>query len=138
LRSNDQLVPGAVEESLRLLNPIRTAMRIVNEDFEYRGTTFTKGTLVALSLSGASRDGETFVDPASFMPTRQNGRDHLAFSFGVHHCLGAALARVELQELLRSILEKWADVELVEPITWKHAKLPVWGPLSIRIAVSPA
>lgn len=138
LRSQPELVVGAVEESLRLLNPIRTAMRIAVEDFEYKGFSFEKGTLVALSLSGASRDGENFIDPASFAPSRENARDHTAFSFGIHHCLGAALARVELQELLRSILDKWADIALVEPITWKHAKLPIWGPTSIRLAVASA
>jgi cytochrome P450 len=136
LRDQPDLVVGAVEESLRLLNPIRTAMRIVNETFEYRGVTFDKGTLVALSLSGASRDPGTFSDSATFDPTRSNARDHLAFSFGVHHCLGAALARVELQEMLRSILDKWTSVDVIEPITWKHAKLPIWGPDRIVLAVT--
>ena len=87
---------------------------------------------------GASRDGAHFAEPESFEPSRTNARDHLAFSFGVPHCLGAALARVELQELLRAILDKWANVALFEPITWKHAKLPIWGPSSIRMAVTPA
>ena len=113
-------------------------MRIATEDFEYKGFTFKKGTLVALSLSAASRDGEHFTESDSFEPSRTNARDHLAFSFGVHHCLGAALARVELQELLRAILDKWANVALVEPITWKHAKLPIWGPATIRLAVNPS
>ena len=136
LRSNPDLVPGAVEESLRLLNPIRTAMRIVNETFDYRGFTFEKGTLVAMSLSGASRDPHTFTGAGTFDPSRANARDHLAFSFGVHHCLGAALARVELQEMLRAILAQWSAIELIEPITWKHAKLPIWGPSRILLAVS--
>lgn len=136
LRSHPDLVVGAVEESLRLLNPIRTAMRIVNETFEYRGFTFEKGTLVALSLSGASRDPSTFSDSSTFDPARSNARDHLAFSFGVHHCLGAALARVELQEMLRATLDKWLTVEASEPISWKHAKLPIWGPARIVLAVS--
>jgi cytochrome P450 len=136
LRDQPDLVAGAVEESLRLLNPIRTAMRIVNETFEYRGFTFEKGTLVALSLSGASRDPGAFADSSTFDPTRSNARDHLAFSFGVHHCLGAALARVELQEILRSILTEWTSVEVAEPIMWKHAKLPIWGPASLRLTIT--
>ena len=111
-------------------------MRIVNETFDYRGFTFEKGTLVAMSLSGASRDPHTFTGAGTFDPSRANARDHLAFSFGVHHCLGAALARVELQEMLRAILAQWSAIELIEPITWKHAKLPIWGPSRILLAVS--
>jgi cytochrome P450 len=136
LQSDPGLVPGAVEESLRLLNPIRTAMRIVNETFDYRGFTFEKGTLVAMSLSGASRDPHSFADAPAFDASRANARDHLAFSFGVHHCLGAALARVELQEMLRAILAQWSTIELIEPITWKHAKLPIWGPSRVMLRVS--
>jgi cytochrome P450 len=135
LRSDRDLIAGAVEESLRLLNPIRMAMRMVHETFEYRGVIFPTGTLIGIGLSGASRDTEHFVDPNEFSPQRGNARDHMAFSFGVHHCLGAALARAELQEALGVLLSKWESVELAEPIEWKHAKLPVWGPASIHLAV---
>ena len=136
LKGSPGLVPAAVEESLRLLNPIRTAMRIANEDFDYRGVHFPKGTLIALSLSGASRDPHQFVDSSVFQPSRGNSRDHLAFSHGVHHCLGAALARAELQEALAVLLENWHEIALVAPIEWKHAKLPVWGPSTITLAVT--
>lgn len=138
LRSDRTLVPGAVEEALRLLNPIRMAMRLVHETFEYRGVVFPTGTLIGIGLSGASRDDEHFADPDEFRPERGNARDHMAFSFGVHHCLGAALARAELQETLAVLLTKWRGVALSAPVEWKHAKLPVWGPAALHLSVDPA
>ena len=137
LRNNPSLVVGAVEESLRLLNPIRMAMRLVHEPFEYRDVHFPAGTLVGIGLSGASHDDAHFTDPGSFEPSRANARDHMAFSFGVHHCLGAALARAELQETLSVLLRTWESVELAAPVEWKHAKLPVWGPSALRVSVRP-
>ena len=137
LRTDRTLIPGVVEESLRMLNPIRMAMRLVDESFEYRGVEFPVGTLIALNLSGASRDTAEFAEPDRFDPVRENARNHFAFSFGVHHCLGAALARAELEELLSAVVDRWGSVELSAPITWKHAKLPVWGPESIHISVMP-
>lgn len=135
LRNDPSLVTGAVEEALRLLNPIRMAMRLVHEPFEYRDISFPAGTLIGIGLSGASHDGRRFDHPESFEPTRGNARDHMAFSFGVHHCLGAALARAELQETLAVLLRSWRTVELAAPVEWKHAKLPVWGPSSLTLSV---
>ncbi|MFM7094702.1 MAG: cytochrome P450 [Actinomycetota bacterium] len=137
LRNEPSLVVGAVEESLRLLNPIRMAMRLVHEPFEYRDVHFPAGTLIGIGLSGASHDGMHFSDPALFDPSRTNSRDHMAFSFGVHHCLGAALARAELQETLSVLLRTWESVELAAPVEWKHAKLPVLGPSALRVSVRP-
>lgn len=138
LRGDRNLVAGAVEESLRLLNPIRMAMRIVHETFEYRDVIFPAGTLIGIGLSGASRDDQHFTDPDVFAPDRGNARDHMAFSFGVHHCLGAALARAELQEVLDVLVDSWHSVELAAPVEWKHAKLPVWGPSTLELAVESA
>ena len=138
LRNEPSLVVGAVEESLRLLNPIRMAMRLVHEPFEYRDVHFPAGTLIGIGLSGASHDGMHFPDPALFDPSRTNSRDHMAFSFGVHHCLGAALARAELQETLSALLQRWDSIELAAPVEWKHAKLPVWGPSSLCVAFQSA
>jgi len=138
LRDEPSLVVGAAEESLRLLNPIRMAMRLVHEAFEYRDVHFPAGTLIGIGLSGASHDSMHFPDPGSFDPSRANARDHMAFSFGVHHCLGAALARAELQETLSVLLQRWESVELAATIEWKHAKLPVWGPSRVPLRVTPA
>ena len=138
LRNDSSLVAGAVEESLRLLNPIRMAMRLVHEPFDYRDVHFPAGTLIGIGLSGASHDGNHFEQPDSFDPSRTNARDHMAFSFGVHHCLGAALARAELQETLSVLLRRWESVELAAPVEWKHAKLPVWGPSTLRLAIQSA
>jgi cytochrome P450 len=138
LRTDSALVAGAVEESLRVLNPIRMAMRLVHETFEYRGVIFPAGALIGFGLSGASRDGDHFAHADHYLPDRDNARDHMAFSFGVHHCLGAALARAELQETLAMLVSRWRSVEFAAPIEWKHAKLPVWGPTTVHLAVEAA
>lgn len=138
LRDDRSLIPAAVEESLRLLNPIRVAMRTVREPFTHRGVRFQPGTLIALHLAAAGRDGEVFQEPDLLDPHRANARSHVAFSNGVHHCLGAALARAELQEMLAAMLDAWTDVESAGPVVWKHARLPVWGADSVPVLVAPA
>ena len=138
LRDDRSLVLAAVEESLRLLNPIRVAMRTVREPFTHRGVRFQPGTLIALHLAAAGRDGEVFQEPDLLDPHRANARSHVAFSNGVHHCLGAALARAELQEMLAAMLDAWTDVEPAGPVVWKHARLPVWGADSVPVLVTPA
>ena len=138
LREDRSLVPTVVEESLRLLNPIRIAMRTVGEPLEHRGLRFAPGDLLALNLSSAGRDPAVFDDPGHLDPDRTNARSHVAFSNGVHHCLGAALARAELQEMLSVMLDLWSSVEADGPVVWKHARLPVWGAERLPIAVTRA
>lgn len=138
LRDDRSLVPAAVEESLRLLNPIRVAMRTVREPFTHRGMRFEPGTLIALHLAAAGRDGEIFHEPDLLDPSRANARSHVAFSNGVHHCLGAALARAELQEMLGAMLDAWTHIESAGSVVWKHARLPVWGADSVPVVVTPA
>ncbi len=138
LRSDRSLVPTVVEESLRLLNPIRIAMRTVGEPIEHRGLRFAAGDLLALNLSSAGRDPDVFDSPDRLDPTRVNARSHVAFSNGVHHCLGAALARAELQEMLAVMLDHWSAVAADGPVVWKHARLPVWGAERLPLAVTRA
>lgn len=136
LRVDRGLVSTVVEESLRLLNPIRIAMRTVGEPLEHRGLRFETGDLLALHLSAAGRDPDVFDSPDRLDPARVNARSHVAFSNGVHHCLGAALARAELQEMLSVMLDHWSGIAADGPVVWKHARLPVWGAERLPIAVT--
>jgi cytochrome P450 len=113
-------------------------MRTVGEPLEHRGLRFAPGDLLALNLSSAGRDPAVFDDPGHLDPDRTNARSHVAFSNGVHHCLGAALARAELQEMLSVMLDLWSSVEADGPVVWKHARLPVWGAERLPIAVTRA
>jgi cytochrome P450 len=127
---------NTVEESLRYLNPIRFVIRQVHEPFEYRKVAFTRGTLIAFSLAGANRDEEHFSDGGTFDAGRTGARDHLTFGSGIHHCLGAALARAELQEALLALRAQWSRIEPAGDVTWKDEHFAVWGAQSVPLRVT--
>jgi cytochrome P450 len=131
LEGDDDLVMGVVEESLRYLNPIRFVIRQVHEPLEYRDVSFSPGTLIAFSLAGANRDEAHFPGADVFDPHREGAREHLAFSSGIHYCLGAALARAELYEALCALRARWARIEPAGEVVWKGAALAVWGAESL-------
>ncbi|MGY2003255.1 cytochrome P450 [Blastococcus sp. SYSU DS1024] len=85
----------AVEEVLRLDSPVQLTGRTARADVELAGRRVAAGTRVTLLLGAANRDPDVFPDPARFDVTRANAREHLAFSGGIHYCLGAGLARLE-------------------------------------------
>lgn len=95
VRSRPSLLPGAIEEFLRYEGPVHVATeRFTTEPVLVGDTEIPAGQLVHISLLAADRDGERFADPGRFDVTRQPG-GHLAFGHGVHHCVGAPLARME-------------------------------------------
>ncbi|HUY17139.1 MAG TPA: cytochrome P450 [Acidimicrobiales bacterium] len=138
MKGDDELVAGVVEESLRYLNPIRFVIRQVHEPFEYRDVAFAKGTLLAFSLAGANRDAHHFLQADTFDPRRLDARDHLTFSSGIHHCLGAALARAELHEALVALRDRWSTIEPAGEVVWKDSRLAVWGAQSVPLRVTTA
>jgi len=101
LRANPEELPRHLEEMLRLFSPV-TVQRIALADTELNGVTIRKGDRLEISLACASRDGETFADPAAFDATR-NPNPHFAFGYGIHRCAGAQLARRDLV----IALEQW-------------------------------
>lgn len=129
-------VDTTVEESLRYLNPIRFVIRRVDTAFTYRDVDFPEGTLIAFNLAGVNRDDALFGDAEVFDPTRDAARQHLTFSSGIHHCLGASLARAELQEALRAMQRHWKSIELREPVEWKSQQLAVWGASRVALRVA--
>ena len=135
LRNTPELIANTVEESLRYVNPIRTVIRQVAEEFEYRDVIFSPGQLITFSLSSANRDASEFNEADEFDVNRSDARNHLTFSSGIHHCLGAALARAELQEALEAFIETWESVTPDAAPTWKHGRLAIWGPLAVPIRV---
>lgn len=99
--SSPELIPGAIEEFLRLY-PVAVTGRKLARDSRLGGCLMRAGDMVMLPPAAANRDPTVFVDPARFLPGR-TGANHLAFGAGVHYCLGASLARAEL----RIALEQW-------------------------------
>ena len=85
---------------MRYLGAVRSTARFASEDVVYRDVLFPQGTLVATSLAGANRDPEAFTAPGVFDITTERGTAQMTFGSGIHFCMGAALARAELQEAL--------------------------------------
>jgi len=115
LRDDRELIPAAVEEILRWVSPISHFTRVVTEDCEVRGERLRAGDQVALYFASANRDEDVFTDPFAFRVDR-NPNPHLAFGFGEHFCVGAHLARVEIELILRHLLDRFDWFELSGPI----------------------
>jgi cytochrome P450 len=104
VRADDDLVPNAVEESLRLEPAAAVVDRYATRDIVLAGAAIRRGDLVTVSLAGAGRDPAVFADPDVFDVRRDNARVNLAFAHGPHFCLGAHLARLEAQAAVRAVL----------------------------------
>ncbi|MFF5428018.1 MULTISPECIES: cytochrome P450 [unclassified Streptomyces] len=114
LRDDPSLTEGAVEELLRYLSVAKTFMRTALEDVELDGHTVEAGTTVVLSYHTANHDPERFADPHVLDVRRPYG-GHLAFSHGVHQCLGQQLARVEMRVAFRALLDRFPTLRLAVP-----------------------
>jgi hypothetical protein len=104
--------PNAVEEVLRFDSPVQLTGRTVRADTELAGVPLRPGSRVTLLLGAANRDPDVFAEPGRFDVTRANARDHLAFSAGIHYCVGAGLARLEAAVALRALTERFPDLRV--------------------------
>jgi cytochrome P450 len=111
LRDNMGLMPTAVEEIIRWVVPVKEFMRTAQADTEIRGVHIAKGESVLLSYVSANRDAEVFDDPFRFDVGRDPNK-HLSFGHGVHFCLGAALARMEINSFFTELVPRLKSVEL--------------------------
>ncbi|UBU18652.1 cytochrome P450 [Nonomuraea gerenzanensis] len=118
LRENPALLPSAVEEMIRWVSPVKAFMRTAAADTRLGGIEIGKGESVLLSYPSANRDEDVFDEPFRFDVGREPNR-HLAFGFGVHFCLGAALARMEVQALFAELLPRLSGVELDGEPAWR-------------------
>jgi cytochrome P450 len=111
LKADPGLMGTAVEEMIRWTTPVKEFMRTATADTEIRGVPIAKGESVYLAYVSANRDEEIFADPFRFDVGRDPNR-HLAFGYGVHFCLGAALARMEMNSLFTELVPRLASIEL--------------------------
>jgi cytochrome P450 len=118
LRAHPDLVPTAVEELLRFDTPAPMFERWVLEDIELHGVAIPRGQELALLFASANRDPAQFTDPDGLVLDR-SPNPHLSFGAGIHFCLGAPLARLELAILFRAILERMPTLELIAEPAWK-------------------
>jgi cytochrome P450 len=111
LTDDPELMPSATEEMIRWVTPVKGFMRTATADTTVRGVTIIKGESLYLSYVSANRDEEVFGDPFRFDIGRSPNK-HSAFGHGVHFCLGAALARMEVHGLFTELLPRLNSVEL--------------------------
>ena len=120
LRRDPSLIPTAVEEIVRWVSPVIQFCRTALEDVELRGVTIRKGEACCIFYPSANRDEEAFPDPFTFRVDR-TPNEHYGFGIGVHFCLGANLARLELQEIFRRLVARLDAVELAGPVERMHS-----------------
>jgi len=126
LRDNPSLIKSAVEELLRYTSPVETAdERYAREDVTIAGVAIPRGSLVYGVIASANRDPQQFENPDALDITRENNK-HLAFSQGIHYCLGAPLARMEGQIAFNTLVCRLPDLRLAEPVEslrWRPSQM---------------
>ncbi|MFJ6759387.1 cytochrome P450 [Streptomyces sp. NPDC091273] len=138
LRSDPDLLPGAIEEFLRYDGPVSPGIaRFAREDVEIAGVTIPRGATVVIASAIADRDPARFADPDHLDITRKDNA-HLAFGHGIHYCLGAPLARLEGQIAIGTALHRLPGLTLAvapDEIRWRPGGLR--GPQTLPVTFTP-
>jgi cytochrome P450 len=137
LSANPDGWPGAVEEILRYDTAGQIVPRIATEDVDVQGYPVRTGEALFLLAGGANRDPAVFENPGAFDTARANAREHLSFSTGIHVCLGAALARVELRIGLQSLFERFPKLTLAGEPTFNNS-IGLHGLTHLPVSLRPA
>jgi cytochrome P450 len=104
LRAEPAAIPAFVEETARLESPFQGHFRVAREDVELAGEKLPAGARIKLLWASANRDERQFSEPEALRIDRPELKSHMAFGFGIHHCIGAALARLEVRVALEALL----------------------------------
>ncbi len=112
LRADPSLIPTAVQEIIRWQSPVTHMRRTCTEDTELNGQKLSKGDMVVMWYISANRDEAVFPNADVFDVTRENARRHVAFGYGVHRCVGARLAELQLSSLLNEIISRNVTIEM--------------------------
>jgi len=126
LQEDSGLIGSAVEELLRFDSPVQKTSRTAATDIEIGGKTIKSGDLVYLSYGSANRDHLQFTDPDRLDITRKENR-HASFAQGIHYCLGAALARMEGQIAIDTLLKRMPGLKLDTEDLQRNPSLVLWG-----------
>ncbi|MCT7351236.1 cytochrome P450 [Streptomyces sp. 15-116A] len=113
LRADHSLIPSAVEELMRYDTPLQLFERWVLDEIEIDGTVIPRGAEIAMLFGSANHDPAVFADPARLDLTRRDN-PHISFSAGIHYCIGAPLARIELAASMGALLKKAPNLTLTE------------------------
>ena len=121
LQDDPSLMVNAAEEMIRWTSPVRSFFRWVQEDTVLGGRELSAGDVVLTSYPSANRDGAAFDRPDEFDITRPDAKNLLSFGLGMHYCLGAQVARREVQTMLGKVLDRVATIELAGEPQWTGA-----------------
>ncbi|MEU8778616.1 cytochrome P450 [Streptomyces sp. NPDC048606] len=145
IQEDRELLPQAIEELLRFEGSVETStFRYALEDLEIGGTTIPKGALVQIAIAAANRDPEKFPAPDTLDVTREHLQStHLGFGYGSHYCLGAPLARLELEICLTALLDRFPDMVLALPSSqegdWLKGPFPAFRGLEkLPVVLDPS
>lgn len=131
LRQHPEYVGHAIEEILRLQDPLVANRRVITQDVELGGRTIPAGSPVTINWTSANRDEQAFEDALSYRPDRDQSKN-LVYGAGVHVCPGAPLARLELRVLVEELLAATSTIEVLETA---NAQFPVAGYSSVRAVI---
>jgi cytochrome P450 len=138
LANDPTLAPRAVEEVMRYHGAVGGTIRFASEDIEYNGVLFPKGTFMSTSMATGNFDSSVFPTPEKFDITREPvGQPHLSFGAGIHYCLGASLARAELQEAFVLLAQRMPNLALNGPVEYKPTGVGIFGPASLPVRFDP-
>lgn len=139
LRNDPSLAPRAVEETMRYHGAVAGTIRFASEDIELDGIVFPKGSFMSTSMSTANFDESVFADPLRFDITREPaGQPQLSFGSGIHYCLGASLARAELQEALVVLSQAMPNLAPDGEVRHKPSAVGIFGPSHLPLAFDPS
>ncbi len=134
LTQEPALVPAAVEEMLRYDSPVQLTSRFATEDIEVGDTLIPRGATVIVAIGGANRDPGVFDEPDRFKIDRPDASRHLSFSFGIHHCLGSALARLEGRIATEELTRRYPNLELAAtPVRNRLLVLRGYDSIPVRV-----
>ncbi len=114
--ANPELAGNAASEVIRWQSPVAHMRRTVTEDHEFRGHQFKAGDKIGMWYVAANRDEEFFADGDRFIADRENARRHLSFGYGVHRCVGARLAELQISTLIEEMAKRNMRVELADKV----------------------
>ncbi|MGZ5380054.1 MAG: cytochrome P450, partial [Mycobacterium sp.] len=132
LAERPELAVQAVHEVMRYSPVILNTMRVPVEDVELAEVRIAAGTLVIANTAAAKRDPDVYRDPDRFDITREVAPAMLTFGGGIHYCLGAHLARIELAEALTTMARRMPKIRTTGPVPWK-SMTGITGPASLPI-----
>ena len=135
MREDPALIPSAVEELLRFDSPVQVDVRSVLDDCEVNGFRVRRGDNVVTLLGAANRDPDRFEAPDR-LDVRRGDQNHLSFGRGIHHCLGAPLARLEGRVVLQALIDRFSSLRLLEDRPAFRSSVALRGLLALPVSAT--